>query len=478
MSVRRNYLYNIAYQVLTLILPLVTTPYVSRVLGTDGVGTYSYTFSVAYYFVLFAMLGVNNYGNRSVAMVRDNKVELSRTFWGIWTVQAFMCLVCTGIYIVYSLFLAEDWLLAVVWVPYVLTGALDVNWLFFGLEKFRITVLRNFVIKLVTFALTFVVVRGEVALINYLLLMSLSYFASVAVLWPFVRREVLLVKPDISEVLKHVKPDLVLFVPVIAVSLYTVLDKVMLGQMAGMGEAGIFENSLKVAQMPFTLISALGTVMLPHAANLYATGHRESVVGYMAPSMWFALLLSSAFTFGIIAVSEEFVPTFFGDGFEPCVLVMPVIVLEMPFMAWANVIRTQWLMPTSQDRAYVFSVIVGAIANIAVNLTLIPDLGALGAGVATLVAEVAVCIVQTMAVRGDLPLARWAIESVPAFVIGALMLAIVRLVASILPCGVVGLLLEILIGAIAFSAMSAVWYIGKKNPYLEQVAGSLLKKRL
>ena len=190
MSVRRNYLYNIAYQVLTLILPLITTPYVSRVLGTDGVGTFSYTFSVAYYFVLFAMFGVNNYGNRSVAMARDDKAELSRTFWGIWTVQAVMCLLCTGIYLVYALFVADDQLLAIVWVPYVLTGALDINWFFFGLEKFRITVLRNFVIKLSTFVLTFAVVRGEWALFNYLLLMSLSYFVSVAVLWPFVRQEV------------------------------------------------------------------------------------------------------------------------------------------------------------------------------------------------------------------------------------------------------------------------------------------------
>ena len=307
--------------------------------------------------------------------------------------------------------------------------------------------------------------------------MSLSYFVSVAVLWPFVRQEVLFVRPGISEVLRHVKPDLVLFIPVIAVSLYTVLDKVMLGQIAGMGETGIFENSLKVAQMPFTLISALGTVMLPHAANLCATGHRESVKRYMAPSMWFAMLLSSAFTFGVIAVSEEFVPIFFGDGFEACSVVMPVIVLEMPFMAWANVIRTQWLMPTSQDRAYVFSVVVGAIANIVVNLALIPALGALGAAIATLVAEAAVSVVPTIAVKGDLPLARWAIESLPAFVIGVLMLAIVRFSVSLLPGGIIGLLLEILVGVFAFGGMSVIWYHGRKNPYLEQVAGSLLKKR-
>lgn len=477
MSVKRNFIYNVAYQVLALILPLVTAPYLSRVLGTDGVGTYSYTYSVAYYFVLFAMLGVNNYGNRSVAMVRDDRDRLSRTFWGIWFVQAGMCVACTLVYVLYSLFVAEDPVLALVWVPYVITGALDINWLFFGLENFKVTVTRNFVIKLVTFVLTFVVVRGEHALVNYLVLMSLSYLLSVAVLWPFVRREVSFARPTRAEVLGHVKPDLVLFVPVIAISLYTVLDKVMLGQMAGMGETGIFENSLKIAQMPFTVIAALGTVMLPHASNLFATGHRDKIIEYMAPSMWLALLLSSAFTFGLIAISPEFVPIFFGSGFERCAIVMPVIVLEMPFMAWANVIRTQWLMPTSHDRAYVVSVMVGAAANVILNLALIPSMGALGAGIATLAAEASVCIVQTAAVRGELPLGRWAIESIPAFVMGALMLVLIRLAVPVIPTGVAGLLIEIAIGVVSFSAMAAAWYLGTKNPYLSSVIQSLLNRR-
>ena len=477
MSVKRNFIYNVAYQVLALILPLVTAPYLSRVLGTDGVGTYSYTYSVAYYFVLFAMLGVNNYGNRSVAMVRDDRDKLSRTFWGIWFVQAGMCVACTLVYVLYSVLVADDPVLALVWVPYVITGALDINWLFFGLEEFKVTVTRNFIVKLVTFALTFVVVRGENALVNYLVLMSLSYLLSVAVLWSFVRREVSFVRPTLTEVASHVKPDLVLFVPVIAVSLYTVLDKVMLGQMAGMGETGIFENSLKIAQMPFTVVAALGTVMLPHASNLFATGHRDKIVEYMAPSMWLALLLSSAFTFGLIAISPEFVPIFFGSGFERCTVVMPIIVLEMPFMAWANVIRTQWLMPTSRDRAYVASVMVGAAANVAINLALIPAYGALGAGIATLASEASVCVVQTVAVRGELPLSRWALESVPALLIGAAMLVIVRLAVPVLPGGVIGLLLEFLVGVVAFSGISAAWYIGRKNPYLSSVVESLKRRR-
>lgn len=476
MSVRKNFIYNVAYQLLTLIIPLITSPYLSRVLGSDGLGTYSYTYSVAQYFVLFAMLGVNNYGNRSVAVVRDDPLSLRRVFWGIWFLQAFLSAVSLVLYVLYSLLVSDSAVYAFVWVPYVLSAALDVNWLFFGLERFKVTVMRNFAVKLATFALTFLMVRGEAALHNYLVLMSMSLLISVAVLWPFVFKEVGFFVPKFREVKRHVKPNFVLFIPVIAISFYTVLDKVMLGQMAGMSETGVFENSLKVAQIPFTLISALGTVMLPHAANLLSRGRDVDAMGFMGPSMWFAMLLSFAFTFGLIAVTPEFVPVFFGDGFDACSVVMPVIVLEMPFMAWANVIRTQWLIPKGEDRAYVVSVIAGAAVNIVVNLVLISRFGALGAGIGTLSAEVAVCVVQTIAVAGDLPLRKWATEAVPELAVGAAMLAVVRVVAPALPDGALGLVLEIVIGAAFFTVTESAWCLATGNEYARRLLLPFLKK--
>lgn len=474
---KRNFLYNLAYQTLAIALPLVTAPYLSRALGSSGLGTYSYTFSIAQYFVLFAMLGVNNYGSRSIAVARRDGQTLSCTFWGIWFLQALLTIGVLILYGIYSFCFSGSIPIAAVWIPYVVSAALDVNWFFFGLEKFKVTVTRNFVIKLITFVLTFIVVKGEFALGNYLVLMSCSQLISVMVLWPFVVKEVQFRVPSRQQVMNHVKPNLILFIPVIAISLYTVLDKVMLGQMAGMSETGIFENSLKVAQMPFSLIVALGTVMLPHASNLYSEGKMEQAIAYMGPSMWFALLLSSAFTFGLIAISPDFVPIFFGDGFAGCVTVMPVIVLEMPFMAWANVIRTQWLIPKGDDRAYVASVLAGAIVNIAVNILLIPRAGALGAAFGTLAAEVAVCIVQTKAAfGGGLPFLRWASDSVPGFIIGVLMLVLVRFSATVLPDDAFGLVAEILVGVISYSVMSVIWFLATRNIYLQRLLRSILSK--
>lgn len=480
-SVRENFAYNIVYQILALILPLVTAPYLSRVLGAEQLGTYSYSYAVANYFVIFAMLGVNNYGNREIAMARGDNESVSKTFCGIWSLQAVLSVVAVAAYIGYSLFLSGSLAIALIWLPYVLSALFDVNWLFFGLERFRITVTRNFIIKLATFALTFVVVRGDCALVNYLILMSTSMFLSVLAIWPFVLKELRFVWVGWKSVFSHLKPNLVLFVPVIAVSFYTVLDKVMLGQLSGMYEAGIFENSLKVAQMPFAFITALGTVMMPRASHLYASGRQNEAIAYIGPSMWLAILLSFAFMFGIIAVSPEFCPVFFGPGFDGCVPVMSLIVIEMPFRAWANVIRTQWLIPSRKDRAYVASVIVGAVVNIVVNVFLISRFGALGAAFGTLAAEISVCLVQTAAVLNELPMRQWIVEAIPGLVIGLAMLAVVRASSHFLPAGFLGLILEVGLGALFFALVGATWILLSGNTHAKRLFGpvvSVIRSRM
>ncbi len=477
-SVKKNFAYSVAYQVLTLILPLATSPYLSRVLGADGIGTYSYTYSIAYYFVMFAMLGVNNYGNRCVARVRDNRTELSKAFWSVWALQAVLTVATTAFYIAYTFVWAGNPVIALIWGFYVVSAAFDVNWLFFGLEEFRITVGRNFAVKIITFACVFLFVKGEHALESYCILLSVSYLISVAVLWPFVKRRVDLYKPSLWEIFSHLKPNLVLFVPVIAISLYTVLDKVMLGQMSSMEQAGYFENALKVAGMPFALISALGTVMLPHSSHRMISGDYEGVRRSMGASIWLALALSAAFAFGLAGIAEVFVPVFFGEGYEACTLLVCLLVVKMPFMAWANVLRTQWLIPAGRDRFYLLSVFVGAVVNIALNLVFIPRLGAMGAALSLVAAEVAVCLVQTWSVSNELPQARWLKRCVPFYLIGFAMFFAVHAFGSVMGVSITTLIAQIVLGGFIFVLLSFLWCRVSNDPYYMQVIQPMLRKAL
>ena len=150
-SVKKNFIYNTIYQILLVILPLITAPYISRTLGANAVGVYSYTNSVAYYFILIAMLGISNYGNRTIASVRDNKEKLNEKFSSIYTLQFILFIIAIISYVVYSLFIAsENNMIFLLQTFYVVSGLLDISWLFFGLEQFKLTVFRNVVIKILT----------------------------------------------------------------------------------------------------------------------------------------------------------------------------------------------------------------------------------------------------------------------------------------------------------------------------------------
>lgn len=160
-SVKKNFIYNVVYQILLVILPLITAPYIARTLGATAVGIYSYTNSIAYYFILFAMLGISNYGNISIASVRDNKEKLNKTFSTIYQLQFILFILAIVIYCIYSIFfVSENNLIFILQIFYVASGLLDISWLFFGLEQFKLTVFRNVVIKVITLVAMFLFVKN------------------------------------------------------------------------------------------------------------------------------------------------------------------------------------------------------------------------------------------------------------------------------------------------------------------------------
>ena len=185
------------------------------------------------------------------------------------------------------------------------------------------------------------------------------------------------------------------------------MDKVMLGQMSTMSEVGYYEGASKILNIPTGVITALGTVMLPRMSNLAAKGKTRESGQYIRQSMVFVMFLAAGMMFGIAGIAEDFVPLFLGDEYEKCVLLIRVMAPTVPFIAWANVIRTQYLIPNHEDKSYIISVVLGAAVNLAVNLSMIPAFGALGAIVGTVCAEGTVCVSQTVMVRKKLEVTRY-----------------------------------------------------------------------
>lgn len=449
-SAKKNFIYSSIYQVLILVLPLITTPYVSRVFGAESLGVYSYTNTIAQYFVLFAMLGLNNYGNRAVATARDDRDELCEVFSEIYTMQVVTGVLSLLVYLVYALFFAREYkTYSLILTLYVLSSVFDISWLFFGLEKFKITVTRNSIIKIGSVVAVFLCVKTKEDLWIYTSIYAISTLLSALALWPYARKEVRYKLPKMRGVLKHLKPNLVMFIPVIAISIYKYMDKLMLGGFSKT-ETGYYENVEKIMTVALGFITAFGNVMLPRMSNMVARKDVAGVRQLIAASMRFVLGLSFALTFGMISVAPDFVDLYFGEGFEPCATVMIALAPAMIFQSWANVIRTQYLIPFKHDIIYVSSVIFGAIVNFLINCLMIPKWGAIGAVGGTIVAEASVAIIQTVAVKDKLDIIYYFRQGVPFLLFGSAMFLLVRVVSGMISHELVKVVAEVGIGATSY----------------------------
>lgn len=462
-SIKVNFIYNSAYQILLILTPIITTPYLSRVIGQDGNGLFSFTQSVTNYFVMFATLGLANYGVRTIAECGEDRAKRSKTFWDVYLMQLCIGFVVIAAYVCFVVFASSPGERAVwlSWGMWVLAAILDVSWLLFGCQEFRIPTIRSFITRLLSVLVIILGVRGPDYVWVYVVAIAGAFLANSILVWPFVRKYVDWHKPAFRDAVTHLKPNLVLFIPVIATSLYTQLDKIMLGLLGGYQQAGIFDYSEKISKMPLSVITALGAVVLPKMSEFFSQGRYNEGKGLVKSTMWFMLAMAFCFAFGISAIAPEFAPVFLGEGYDVCVPIMCVLSMIIPIICITNVLGVQYLLPLHRDKQFSISTICGGIVNVAINLFAIPRFGAMGAAVATVCAEIAVLSYQAFAVRGELDGRAYVRGALPFVGIGAIMFGVVRLVAvwltGALGVGVISLLLEVLIGGIVYLALAFVY---------------------
>ncbi len=448
---KKNYIYNIIYQILILIIPLIISPYLSRVVGAEGIGIFSYTYSIVYYFMLLTLLGVNNYGNRSIAKVRDNKKNLSKAFWSIYSFQLLMGILMLLSYLIYLFFFNVQYKqLFLIETIYIVSAMLDINWFFYGLEEFKKTITRNTILKVGTLLLVIIFVKKPTDLWKYALIMSLMTLLSQLVLWNFTRGKVDFVRVSFSDIAKHIKPNLVLFIPVIAVSIYKMMDKVMLGAMTNIKEVGFYENAEKIVNIPLTIISALGTVMLPRITNMVSNGKNEEVKKYINKSIEFVMFLSFAMCFGLITIGYDFAPLFFGKEFQKTGILIILLSVTLPFISFANVIRTQYLIPFEKDKLYTKSVIYGAIINLIMNAIFIPKYDSIGACFGTIAAEVFVMLYQLISIKREYNFSKVIKNILPFLLTSIIMIECIYPIKYFISNKIIVLALQVIVGVIIY----------------------------
>ena len=263
--------------------------------------------------------------------------------------------------------------------------------------------------------------------------------------------------------MRHLRPCAVLLVSVLAVRVYRTMDKVMVGAMAGMAQNGLYASAEQIVYCLSGFISAIGAVLMPKMANLLAHGQTERIRTHMDTSMQLILCMTSAMAFGLAAVAADFAPLFYGADFAwSGILMIPLGFTLIP-IGFANVIRTQWILPQGRDRIVVKSVCTGAVVNLTVNGLLIPRLGAMGAVAGTVLAELSVPAVQFLLLRRELPYGRFVRYVAVYAALGGAMLLVVRLSARWLPGGWLGLLAQVAVGASVYALMCLGLWKGTGN---------------
>lgn len=454
-QLKYNIAYNVAYQILSIIVPIFTAPFVFRVLGKEGVGLYGYSFSIAHYFSLFCMLGILNYGVREISMVSPDKKKMEIKFKQIYSIQLFAGIISLIAYLlIVNYCIHSDKEVFFIQGLFIIASLIDVSWFLFGTEHFKITTIISTINKLLTTVCIFLLIRRPTDVYIYALILSIGTILNNLFYWIAIRRIICISPIEIKGSYQHLKPIIILFIPVIAINIYKYIDKIMLGSMLNFSEVGIFEAAEKLQNVPMCLIAAFGTVMLPRISNMMACKQSDNVKHYNMLSFVIVMCLTMGMAFGLAGISGPFIPIFYGDGYEESISVLMWLLPSMAFVGWANIIRTQFLLPRRMDGMFCLSVILGAVVNVIANIFFIPRYGAHGAAISTTIAEFTVCLIQSYTAFHDMHLFRPFKNSIPFVVVGLLMY--VLMINFNTNSELLTIIVRILIGSIVYVALSVI----------------------
>lgn len=460
-SVVKNYLYNLSYQILLLIVPLITMPYLARTLGLENQGTFSVLYSVVSCFVMLGCVGLNIYGQREVAYFKNDPEACNRIFWEIEMMRILTHACSMLLYFAFIWFNSTVIGIINVYEPMyfvlfgieLLSSMFDISWYYQGLENFKFQTMRNFIVKLLGLAMIFIFVRTKNDLWLYIVIYTGMNLAGNLSMWFHRLRYGRFVMPDAQRFSHHLRRSFIMFLPQIATTVYAQLDRVMLGGLINDHnlQAGMYDNAEKIVKIALTVVTSIGLVMLSRVANTFMSDNKEQTRSYIRASFRLYLCLAVPIMFGVAAIANVFVPRFFGDvaGFEQIVPAMIALCPIILFIGGSNVFGTQYLLPTNRMKPYTLSVFVGMGVNMTLNFILIPSMGAFGAAAATSMAELAVLIVQMIAVRKEFG-PRMFLQGWRNFLSGAVMFVCVYSLGQLMGPTIQTLVTQIIIGVVVY----------------------------
>ena len=453
-SIKRNYFYNAIYNILIVLTPLITAPYISRVLKADGVGIVSFAASVIQYFIIFTDFGTGTHGPREISYSRDDLEKRSVVFWETFCLRAFNAIIALAVYFsMIAIFVRSYRIIFLIYAVNIVNVACDVAWLFAGLEEFGKIIFRNILVRAADIAFVFIFIKSQSDLPMYVCGYSMFAIIGSLVMWRDVPAYVKRVSLKSIRPFHDIRTILSLFLPTIATQVYTVLDKSMLGWLTdGTFENGYYEQSMKLSKITLALVTSLAGVMIPRIGYLFEKNDHEQIRAYMYRSYNFIWFMSAALCFGLIGISDNFVPWFFGAGYDKVAGLLKISSFLIIIIGFGVANGGQYLIPTKRQNLFTYSVMAGAVINFSMNMVLIRLYQSYGAMFASVVAEIAVTSIQFWLIRREISIVKAAKSGINYLAAGVIMLAVLMFMSRRLTPSAVHTFTMILTGAVVYVA--------------------------
>ena len=476
-SVKVNYLYSIANTFIGLLFPLVTFPYVSRVLEPVGLGLYNFLNSIISYVTLFAGLGISLYATRKIAQHRDSLVERSKL-----TVEVFLLNVVTT-FIAYSAVLILDLCvprisehreLFYVMSIGIILGPLSVNWFFQGVEDFKYITIRSLFVKCLSFVLLLTCVREKDDVIIYAIVSVIASVGNNLFNVIHLRKYISLRCFDwrTLRIWKHLKPSLVLFLLNIIISIYVNLDSAMLGFIKDDAAVGYYSIAGKLSHITLSMITTLGVVLLPRFSYLIKQNKIDEFNVLARKSMDFTIGICLPIVAGFVMLAHLIVVTLFGEQYLDSILTLQIISPIILFASLTNVLGIQILYPKGKENIVILSTLGAALVNFTLNWFLIPIYSQNGAAFSTAIAEVIVFVVQMTLGAKYFPKKMYSKNIFDYFIGTTIMICAIFALLSFDFNAILQLLFAIILGIVIYS----LYLYYRKNPLMISITSSLRQK--
>lgn len=459
-SIKKNYIYNVIYQAFLVIVPLIVTPYISRVLLPYGVGQYSFAMSLITYFTIFAALGFGIYAQREIAKNQGDLEKQSKAFWEInicRLISVGLAMLINIVLCVFSLYGDYNELMWIFNIN-IIAIAFDIAFYFQGNEEFGKLVLRNVLIKIISIVLIFLLVKNPNDLWIYALINSAMLVVSNLSMWLCLGKMLKRVAIKSLQPFKHLKGTIKLFIPTIATSIYTVLDKTLIGVLItdtyvviedGIEvvkkysdlENGYYEQIEKLVKMAMTIITCFGTVMTPRNSSEIAKGNIENVKNNIYTSSKLVWLIGIPMVLTFIVCSHNLVPWFYGDGYDKCIVLLMIFSSLIVIIGFSNIFGLQYMVPAGMDKRFSIALISGAIINLVLNCILIPFYWSYGAAIASIIAEICVTVIMGIMIRKVISLKKILLFSIKYLIAGAALFGVAYYISTLLTPSIINTLI-------------------------------------